>query len=160
MKKFLLLFVATASLLISCDKNDDNNTVDNSTLLHGKWEVNDYLFEAKINGEVISTEEAGIEVEFQKGDVVEFKSNNIVITSTLNKETNQWESIEGTYVYNESNSKLSMTFFDEEDQTNYTEELNVLLLNSNQLNVDAYYSETFQNQFFEVKMELYMNKKK
>lgn len=159
MKKLLFLFVATASLLVSCDK-DDNNVADNSSLLLGKWEVDDYLLEAKINGEVISNEEAGIDVEIQKGDFIEFKSNNKVITSTLNEETNQWESVEGTYFFNESTSKISMTFFDEEDQMNYTEELDVLLLNSNQLKVGSFYSETYMDMLFEVKMELHFTKKK
>lgn len=159
MKKLLFLFVATASLLVSCDK-DDNNVADTSSLLLGKWEVDDYLLEAKINGEVISNEEAGIDVEIQKGDFIEFKSNNKVITSTLNEETSQWESVEGTYFFNESTSKISMTFFDEEDQMNYTEELDVLLLNSNQLKVGSFYSETYMDMLFEVKMELHFTKKK
>ena len=158
MKKILLLFVATASLMVSCS-SDDNSSDNTEVSLIGKWGVDDYLLEAKINGEVISNEEAGIDVEIQKGDIIEFKSNNKVITSTFIEETNQWESVEGTYVYNESTSKISMTFFDEEDQMNYTEELDVLLLNSKQLKVGSFYSETYMNMLFEVKMELHLTKK-
>lgn len=37
-------------MLISCNKSDDSNPVNNPTLLHGKWEVKSFTAEMTMNG--------------------------------------------------------------------------------------------------------------
>ena len=133
MKKLLLLFVATASLLVSCDKSDDNNSVDNTTLLHGKWEAKSFDYSVTVAGEPINVEDdEDFELNGVVGTIFEFTSSNKVKISSYDDFDETWYTEEGTYVYNESAKTVTVTTINEFDGSSEVVVMKVnLLTNSN-----------------------------
>ena len=151
MKKLLLLFVATASLLISCDKNDDNNTIDNSTLLHGKWEVKSFTAEATMNGTPIPLED--VEFSGTIGTVFEFYSNNKMKVTSYDDFDETWYTEEGTYVYNVAQGEIITTMVDSEDNSTYVQKMKVNALTNSNFNFSAEESETYEGMVIKLTMD-------
>lgn len=82
MKKVLLLFAAASFVFVSCDKEDDNQVVVETSPIHGKWEVKTYDSEITLNGEPYEDED--IEFDGIIGTVFEFKAGNKFSVSSYN----------------------------------------------------------------------------
>lgn len=156
MKKLLFLFVATASLMVSCDKNDESLQDQIPTLL-GDWELKDFSYVTKINGTIVPNEEAGISI--QVDDLIEFKENNVVITSKLDNETNERVFEQGTYEYNDSSKKLTFTFFDTDSQQSYKQNFDVLSFQRNELNLTNNVQIPLPGQSIELDLKFNYNRK-
>ena len=149
MKKLLLLFVATASLFVSCDKSDDNNSVDNAALLHGKWEAKSFNAQATMNGTPVPIDQA--EFDGVIGTVFEFTANNIVKINTyeeIDENEGEWSTEQGTYVYNVAKNEVVMTLVDNFDQTTYTQVMKVKMLNNSNFNFTLAETETYEGIVF------------
>lgn len=159
MKKLLFLFVATASLLVSCDK-DDNNVADNSSLLLGKWEAKSFTAEATMNGTPIPMDD--VEIGSVVGTVFEFTANNVVKITTyeeFDENDGEWTTEQGTYVYNVAQREVVVTLVDEVDQTTYTQVMKVNLLNNSNFNFRLEETETYEGIVFKLTMDVNCERK-
>jgi len=158
MKKVLLLLVAVSFSFVSCDKNDDNQVVAETSPIHGKWEVKTYDSEVTLNGEPF--EDGEIDFEDIVGTVFEFKGGNKFSVSSYNDEEGKWETDEGTYVYHTAQNKVDYTMVDP-DGTSYTQTMSVKLLNSTNLNFNITSEEQIdENYVFKLSLDLNCEKVK
>lgn len=137
MKKLLLLFVATASLLVSCS-SDDNSSDNATSSLIGKWEAQSFDFSVTLGGQPIELEEdEEFEVTGVVGTIFEFKANNeVAVTSYEEIDENQgeWVTDHGTYVYNEAAKTITITTIDDFDGSPEVVVMKVDLLTKSKFN--------------------------
>ena len=153
MKKILLLFVATASLLVSCS-SDDNSSDNTEVSLIGKWEAKSYDLSYTLNGMPIQAENVDADFEGVVGSVFEFNSDNTFKVTTydrVDENNGQWYTDEGTYVYNQTKNEISLIY--DNDYSDIVK-LQVLSLTSSKLNFRMQYSEVDSDGEYVFKMDV------
>jgi len=158
MKKVLLLLVAVSFSFVSCDKNDDNQVVAETSPIHGKWEVKSFNAEATVNGTPIPDED--LDFNHVVGTVFEFKAGNTIAITTFDDFEEKWTTDTGTYVYYPSQNKVDCTMTDVEDGSKYTQTMNIKLLNATNYNFNVTEEEKDGGDVYKLSMDINCEKVK
>ena len=141
----MLLIMMCSMTLVACSSDDDEATGNTSDLI-GLWEEIYTMGWEKENGNIEYEYEHNYEEDGTQGARIEFKADGTYIQ--YDEENGEWEAdIIGTWEY--KGNKIYVSYYDEYDETEYTQYVVVKELTSSRLVVESSAQDTFEGTLYE-----------